>query len=175
LYHYSSLGENIFKGGIKVDNKINLLMFSSDYDKALAAFILANTARDINADVTMFFAFWGLLLVRQSEKEVADDKTFYEAMFKIMTPNNPEALPLSKMNMGGLGKEMLLKMMENKKAPQLTQLIKEARQNGVKFYGCKLSMEIMGFKKEELIPELEVIEAADYLRDAMNSKMQLFI
>jgi peroxiredoxin family protein len=36
-------------------------------------------------------------------------------------------------------------------------------------------MDIMGFKKEELIPELEVIEAADYLRDAMNSKMQLFI
>ena len=158
-----------------MDNKINLLMFSSDYDKALAAFILAATARDINIDVTMFFAFWGLLLVRQPEQEVADDKTFYETMFKAMTPDNPEALPLSKMNMGGLGKEMLLKMMENKKAPQLTQLIQEARQNGVKFYGCKLSMEIMGFKKEELIPELEVIEAADYLRDAMNSKMQLFI
>jgi len=158
-----------------VDNKINLLMFSSDYDKALAAFILANTARDIQVDVTMFFTFWGLLLVRQPRKEVADDKTFYETIFETMTPNNPETLPLSKMNMGGLGKEMLLKMMENNKAPRLTDLIQEARQNGVKFYGCKLSMDIMGFKKEELIPELEVIEAADYLRDAMNSKMQLFI
>lgn len=158
-----------------MDNKINLLMFSSDYDKALAAFILATTARDIGVDVTMFFAFWGLLLVRQPQKHISNDKSFYESMFEAMTPNNPENLPLSKMNMGGLGKEMLLKMMENNNAPRLINLIQEARKNGVKFYGCKLSMEIMGFKKEELIPELEVIEAADYLRDAMNSKMQLFI
>ena len=33
---------------------MNLLMFSGDYDKALAALILANTAREMNVDVTMF-------------------------------------------------------------------------------------------------------------------------
>jgi peroxiredoxin family protein len=46
---------------------------------------------------------------------------------------------------------------------------------GVKFYGCKLSVEIMGFKKEELLPDVEIIEAKDYLKDAVNSDMQLFI
>ncbi|MGV8979634.1 DsrE/DsrF/DrsH-like family protein [Clostridium sp.] len=39
----------------------------------------------------------------------------------------------------------------------------------------KFSMEVMGFKKEELIPELEVIEATDYLKDALQSDIQLFI
>ncbi len=40
-----------------MNKKVNLLMFSSDYDKALAGFILANSAKDIGLDVTMFFAF----------------------------------------------------------------------------------------------------------------------
>ena len=156
-------------------NKINLLMFSGDYDKALAGFILGNSARDIGVDVTMFFAFWGLFLVRQPGKTVTDDKTFYEKVFGTVTPDDPETLPLSKMNMGGLGKQMLLNMMKNENAPKLMNLIQEARGNGVTFFVCKLSMDIMGLKKEELIPEVQVVTAEDYLRDAISSNMQLFI
>ena len=155
--------------------RINLLMFSGDYDKALAGFILANSAKDIGLDVTMFFAFWGLFLMRQPGKSLENDKTFYEKMFGTVTPDDPETLPLSKMNMGGLGKQMLLKMMEHEKAPRLIDLIQEARDNKVTFFGCKLSMDIMGLKEEELIPELQVVTAQDYLRDAINSNMQLFI
>ena len=33
----------------------------------------------------------------------------------------------------------------------------------------------MGFKKEEFLPELEIIEAKDYLKDAALSDIQLFI
>ncbi len=157
------------------NHKINLLMFSGDYDKALAGFILANSARDIGADVTMFFAFWGLFLVRQPGDSLMDDKTFYEKIFGAVTPDHPETLPLSKMNMGGLGKQMLLSMMKDENAPRLIDLIQEARDKGVTFFGCKLSMDIMGFKEEELIPELQVVTAQDYLKDAISSNMQLFI
>lgn len=48
--------------------KMSLLVFSGEYDKALAALILANTGREMGMDVTMFFAFWGLTLVRDLEK-----------------------------------------------------------------------------------------------------------
>ncbi|MFZ7102015.1 MAG: DsrE/DsrF/DrsH-like family protein [Peptococcaceae bacterium] len=155
--------------------KVNLLMFSSDYDKALAALILANSAREIEADVTMFFAFWGLFLLRDPEKMTLEDKSSYEKMFGMMTPKGPRELPLSKMNFSGLGKSMLLEMMEDDDAPPLEAFLKGAQKKGVKFYGCKLSVEIMGFQKEELIPELEIVDAKTYLEDAMNSDMQLFI
>jgi peroxiredoxin family protein len=36
-------------------------------------------------------------------------------------------------------------------------------------------MEIMGFKKEELIPELEIVTAKDYIEDALSADIQLFI
>ncbi|MFZ5354425.1 MAG: DsrE/DsrF/DrsH-like family protein [Bacillota bacterium] len=158
-----------------MNKRLNLLMFSGDYDKALAALILANTAREMQADVTIFFAFWGLFLLRDPEKMSLEDKSAYEKMFCLATPKGPEELPLSKMNMIGIGKQMLLQMMNEEKAPHLIDFLNGARKKGVKFYGCKLSMEIMGIKKEELIPELEIKEAKDYLADAFESDVQLFI
>jgi peroxiredoxin family protein len=158
-----------------LNKRMNILMFSGEYDKAFAALLLANAAREMQVDVTLFFAFWGLFLVRDPEKIPPDDKTMYEKMFGAMTPKGPEALPLSSMNMAGIGKKMLLEMMDDDKTPHVIDFLRGARKKGVKFYGCKLSMEVMGLKQEEMIPELEVIEAKDYLKDALESDMQLFI
>lgn len=157
------------------NKKMTLLMFSGEYDKALAALILANSAREMEIEVTMFFAFWGLFLVRDPAKMTLEDKSTYEKMFSLMTPKGPEELPLSKMNFSGLGKQMLLEMMEEDEAPKLIDFLNGAIKKGVRFNACKLSMEIMGLKKEELIPEIEVVDAKTYLRDALVSDIQLFI
>jgi peroxiredoxin family protein len=95
------------------NKKINLLIFSGDYDKALAALIIANGAREMGVGVTLFFAFWGLLLLRDPDKMTLEDKSLYEQMFSAVTPRGPEQLPLSKMNMSGIGKKMLLEMMDD--------------------------------------------------------------
>ena len=157
------------------DKKLSLLMFSGDYDKAMAGLILANAARDIDVEVTMFFAFWGLFLLRDPDQMTQDDKTVYEKIMGWMTPKGPEQLPLSRMNFSGLGKLMLTEMIEDNDAPKLIHFLKGARKKNVKFYGCKLSVEIMGFKPEEFIPELEIVDAQTYLRDALASDVQLFI
>ncbi|MDD3705446.1 MAG: DsrE/DsrF/DrsH-like family protein [Clostridiaceae bacterium] len=158
-----------------MNKRMNILMFSGEYDKAMAALILANTAREMQVEVTMFFTFWGLFLVRDPEKLSDENKTTYEKMFGAVTPKGPEQLPLSNMNMAGLGKKMLLEMMDDDSAPHLIDFLKGARKKDVKFYGCKLSMDIMGLKQEEMIPELVIMEAKDYLNDALESDLQLFI
>lgn len=158
-----------------MNKKLNLLMFSGDYDKALAALILANSAKQMGLDVTMFFAFWGLMLVRDPEKMTLEDKTLFEKAFSLATPRGIEDLPLSRMNMAGLGKAMLLEMMEEEKTPSLTDFLNGARKKGVRFCGCKLSVEVMGFKEDEFLPELEIITAQEYLQDALESQIQLFI
>lgn len=150
-------------------------MFSGEYDKALAGLILANSAKELNMEVSMFFAFWGLLLLRDPNKSISEDKTSLEKLMGAMTPKGPEELPLSKMNFSGVGKKMLEAMMEDDGTPTLTSFLDGARKKGVKFYGCKLSIEVMGFKKEEFVPELEIVEAKDYLKDALSSDIQLFI
>jgi len=158
-----------------MNRRMNLLMFSGDYDKAMAGLILANSAKEIDVDVTMFFAFWGLLLLRDPDKLNDEDKTIYEKLFSNLTPKDPEDLPLSKMNFSGLGKKMLLEMMEDDDAPRLSDFLKGARKKQIKFYACKLSVEIMGFKEEEFIPEVEIVDAKTYLKDALDSDIQLFI
>lgn len=158
-----------------MDKKLNILLFSGDYDKALASLILANGAKDLGMDVTIFCAFWGLLLLREDTGEEDSEKSFLEKTFSAVTPKEAEELPLSHMNMLGMGQNMLKKMMEQSDKPQLKDFLKGARKKKVKFYGCKLSVEVMGFQKEELIPELEIIEVNEYLKDALDSDIQLFI
>lgn len=155
--------------------KLSLIMFSGDYDKALAGLILANSAKELDIEVSMFFAFWGLFLVRDPNKTTEEDKTVLEKLMGSMTPKGIEELPLSKMNFSGMGKKMLEAMMKEEGTPSISKFLQGARKKGVNFYGCKLSVEVMGFKKDELLPELQIIEAKDYLKDALESDIQLFI
>jgi peroxiredoxin family protein len=53
-----------------VDTKTRktIILFSGDFDKAVAAFVIANGASAMDDDVTMFFTFWGLNALRRPEK-----------------------------------------------------------------------------------------------------------
>ncbi|MDR7871253.1 MAG: DsrE/DsrF/DrsH-like family protein [Tissierellaceae bacterium] len=155
--------------------KLSLLMFSGEFDKALAALVLANTAREMDMEVTMFFAFWGLSLVRDPDEISDEDKTLWEKMIAGMTPKGIENLPLSKMNFAGIGKKMLEEMMEDSDTPPITAFFKGALNKGVVMKACKLSCEVMGFSDKELLDEVEIITAEDYLKDALESDIQLFI
>ncbi len=158
-----------------MSKKVNLLIFSADYDKALAAFVIANGALDLGYDVSIFFAFWGLLLVQDPERGDPEGKNLYERMLSMMTPKDPEALPLSRMNMGGFGRQMLKAMMKENEASFLSEYLAKIREKRARFFGCQMSVEVMGFKKEELLPEVEIVDVKEYLKDAIDSDIQLFI
>ncbi len=158
-----------------MDKKLSLLMFSGDFDKALAALVLANTAREMDMEVNMFFAFWGLMLVRDPDKLSDEDKTLWEKMFANMTPRGIEDLPLSKMNFAGIGKKMLVEMMDDSDTPPIDAFMKGALNKGVVMKACKLSCQVMGFSGDELLEEVEIVTAEDYLNDALKSDIQLFI
>lgn len=115
------------------------------------------------------------MLLRDPEKMSLEDKSIYEKMFAAVTPKGPDQLPLSRMNMSGLGKYMLVEMMEDSSTPQLADFLQGARKKGVTFYACKLSLEVMGLNPEELLPEVKVIDVKEYLQDAVTADLELFI
>ena len=47
--------------------KLTIVMFSGDLDRALAAFILATTGASMGMEVSMFFTFWGLNIIKKNE------------------------------------------------------------------------------------------------------------
>lgn len=151
-----------------------MIVFDGDFDKALAAFIIANGAAAMGRPVTMFFTFWGLNILRKSQY-VPVKKSFIESMFGKMMPRGTGKLKLSKMNMGGMGTAMMKKVMKDKNVSSLEDLIKNAQDNGVKLIACTMSMDVMGIKEEELIDGVELAGVASYLGDAELSNVNLFI
>jgi peroxiredoxin family protein/TusA-related sulfurtransferase/rhodanese-related sulfurtransferase len=162
--------------GNKVITKGNgqtIVVFSNDLDKALASFIIANGAKASGKDVTMFFTFWGLNILRKSNIKVK--KSFKDTMFGFMMPKGAEQLKLSKMNFGGLGTMMMKSVMKNKNISTLNELISQAQQSGIKFIACQMSMDVMGIKEEELIDGVEIGGVAKYIAESSNANSNLFI
>lgn len=150
------------------------VVFSGDLDKTIAAFIMANGAAAMGREVTIFFTFWGLNILRKPQK-VKTRKTFIEKMFGIMMPRGTVKLGLSRMNMGGAGAKMIRAVMKSKGVSSLEELIQDAINHGVRLVACQMSMEIMGIKKEELIDGVELGGVATFLGSGEQSNMSLFI
>ena len=151
-----------------------IIVFSGDLDRVLASFIIANGAAAMGRPVTMFFTFWGLNVLRKSQKQPVH-KTAMESMFGAMMPRGVGNLKLSKLNMGGIGTAMMKKIMNDKNVDSLEELIRKAIKNGVKIIACTMSMDVMGIKAEELIEGVELGGVGAYLGDAEESNVNLFI
>ena len=167
-------GEEVSRGGASGGDKKNIIVFSGDLDKAIASFIIANAAASMGREVSMFFTFWGLNILRKPEK-VHVAKDFMSRMFGAMMPRGSTKLGLSRMNMGGMGAKMIRRVMKNKNIDDLESLIKASMDNGVELVACTMSMDVMGIKQEELIDGIHVGGAAAMLANAEESDMSLFI
>ena len=150
------------------------VLFSGDLDKTIAAFIMANAAASMGRQVTLFFTFWGLNILRRPEK-VKVGKKFIEKMFGMMMPRGTKQLGLSRMNMGGMGAKMIRFIMKSKGVSSLEELINSAQKQGVRLVACQMSMDIMGIRQEELIDGVELGGAATFIGSGEQSDMSLFI
>jgi peroxiredoxin family protein len=158
------------------ENKIALIVFSGELDKVLAAFIIATGAAAMGMDVVMFFTFWGTPILRDKGKKVGG-KDFMGKMFSAMLPKGTSEVKLSKMNMAGMGTAMMKSLMKKKNVASLEQMLELAAELGVRIHICEMSMDLMGFKREEMIeyPNLTFCGVAKFMEEAQNSKVQLFI
>ena len=156
--------------------KLSMVVFSGDLDKVLASFIIATGAVAMGMEVVMFFTFWATPVLRD-KKKTEPAKDLMGAMFGKMLPKGAGALKLSKMNMGGMGTAMMKSLMQKKNVASLDEMIAMAAELGVKIFICQMSMDLMGFKPEEMIdyPNLDFAGVATFLAEAANSKIQLFI
>ena len=157
-------------------SKKTIILFSGDFDKVMAALIIANGAAAMGDEVTIFCTFWGLNILRKTEKvETKDKKTTLQSMFGKMMPKGTKKLGLSKMNFAGAGSPMMRRATKDAGGMSLEELFDSAREQGVKFVACSLSMDILGFTQEELIDDVEFEGVAAYLGHADEANVNLFI
>lgn len=150
------------------------IVFSGDLDKTIAAFIMANGAAALGREVTMFFTFWGLNVLRRPER-VRVAKTPIGRAFGAMMPRGTRRLGLSRMNFLGAGARMIRSVMKRNGISSLEELIDQARAHGVRLVACQMSMEIMGITQAELVDGVELGGVATFLGSGERSDMSLFI
>ena len=157
------------------EDKLSMVVMSGDMDKLLASFIIATGAAAMYDKVVMFFTFWSISSLKDPKKTVSKDAV--SRMFEMMLPKGAAGTKLSKLNMGGMGKAMIQSVMKKHNVMSLETLIKTAADSGVEIYVCQLSMDLMGYKMEEMIdyPGMKSAGVAKFLAEAGTSKASLFI
>lgn len=156
-------------------DKANIILFSGDLDKALAAFIVATTAASMGMEVKIFFTFWGLNVIKKNEGSLRS-KGLRLWMLNLLNRGGTKRLALSKLHMFGLGTSMMKGLMKENKFPSMDELIVLAKKLGVKLIACTTTCSVMGLDEASFRPEVDVLAgAAAFLGDARKAKINLFI
>ena len=151
-----------------------IVLFSNDLDKALATLIIATGMAAAGMQVSIFFTFWGLSVLRKNPGPQVK-KSLLSTMFGFMLPKGAQKLALSKMHMAGMGTAMMKTVMASQNVATLPEMLQNARAMGVKFIACDMAMGVMGIIREELIDVDEVAGVATFIARAKESGPTLFI
>jgi peroxiredoxin family protein len=167
------LEERLAKLESKNDN-LTMILMSGEFDKAFAAFIIANGALAMGKEVTMFVTFWGLDVIKKPSFSSAG-RNFLEKMVLFMRPKGPLKLPTSKMNFAGIGPKLFRYMMGRKNVEGLGSMIEMSQEFGLRIIACQMSMDVMGIRQENLLDGVEVGGVAAMLSSSYKSNSTLFI
>ena len=151
-------------------NRLIIICSKGSLDMAYPPLMLATTGAAMGMDVHLYFTFWGMNIIT---KKTIDS-------LKISPVGNP-ALPMPNIlgmipGMSSMVTSMMQKKMGKMKMPTIREMITTAKESGVKFHACSPSLNMMGLKREDLIPEVDdIIGATTYLDLASEDAITLFV
>ncbi len=154
------------------EDKVSIILLSGDFDKAMAAFMMANGAVAMGMEVTMFFTFWGCSVIKKKRK--LRGKKFTHRLINLILPGSSRDLPPSKMAFGGLGRKFFDYMMKGEMA-SLEEQIEIARECGIRFQVCAPSLGLMGFDADEWVVPIDVCGVAGMYGTALKARTAYFI
>jgi peroxiredoxin family protein len=155
------------------EDRLAMVVFSGNMDRAIAAFIIATGAVAMGMETSMFFTFWGLSIIKKRKRYLG--KNFLQRAFTVMLPAGTTHLGLSQKNFMGAGARIMRKMMRDHNVTSLEDMVKIAQEFGVRMVACDMTRELMGISDEEMMPGVEKGGVATFLGDAARAKVSLFI
>ena len=155
--------------------KVTIIAWSGDMDRAYPTLILATTAAASGMDVTIFFTFWGLFILKRNDRGITG-KDAATRLLSMMNRGGTEHLNLSRLHMAGMGTAMMRRVFRKNNVATLQELLDAAREMGVKLLPCQMTMDALGLAREDLIDGLgEPAGAATAIEEAAGSTINWFI
>jgi len=155
-------------------------------DWAYPPFILASTASALGWNVSVFFTFYGLNLLK---KDISDLKIsplgnpgmpmkmpFGPDWFKNINWNIPNAIQGVVPGFETMATALMKQTIKNKGVAGVEELRAACIEGGVNLIGCQMTVDLFGFTHDNFIPEVkEYCGAAHFLPMARDADVSLFI
>ncbi len=154
--------------------KLSIICFSGDFDKTVAALTMATGAAAVNYEVNLFFTFWGLNTIKVKKGRSFIGKGSLAKIFNFLE-GGFKNLPMSRLNFMGTSPKMMTHLMKKRNVATLSELLQAAIDLKVTMYACEMSMNILGIKKEEFIPEIKEVIGVPTFLELSNNGETLFV
>lgn len=163
------------KNGIN-PNTMSIIVTKGTLDWAYPPFILATTAAAMGLEVTMFFTFYGLMLLKK------------DLSLQISSLGNPAMkMPMMGLHMGmpnivsaipgvdAAATTMMKNLIKKKGVASIPELRDLAVEADVRLIACQMTLDLFEYSKDDLIDGIEIGGAATYIEVATQSHINLFI
>jgi len=156
--------------------RMSMIVTKGTLDWAYPPFILATTAAAMGLDVTMFFTFYGLTLLKKKlnlKVSPLGNAAMEMPMFgtHIGMPNLVSAIP----GVDAMATAMMKSLIKKKGVASIEELRATALESDVKMIACQMTMDLFEYKLDDMIEGPVVGGAATYIENATKSEINLFI
>lgn len=153
--------------------KMTIIASKGSLDMAYPPLILATTAAAMDLDVTIFFTFYGLDIIKKGKADSL-------MVSPLGNPAMPMPVPIPTLisslpGMEAMATAMMKSMFKKHGVATIGQLLDMAKESGVKLIACQMTMDVMGVKQADIIDGVEFGGAAMWLDAAVDSQVNLFI
>ncbi len=155
---------------------MSIIVTKGSLDWAYPPFILGTTAAAMDVNVTMFFTFYGLTLLKKDlnlKFTTLGNPAMEMPMMggHMAMPNIVGMLP----GVGAAAGTMMKNLIKKKGVASIEELREAAIESDVKMIACQMTLDLFEYSKDDMIDGIELGGAATYLENALKSDINLFI
>ncbi|MEO1338917.1 MAG: DsrE/DsrF/DrsH-like family protein, partial [Myxococcota bacterium] len=160
------------------ENIASLCVLRGDFESLMASMLVANGAAAQGMKVHIYFAFWGVNVLRGERPRAGvpgGQTTWLQRLMKWMMPRGPHRQKMSKMHMAGIGKGAMQSFMRKYDVMSLPQLLDSCVEQNITFIVCTMSMNMMGVEKRDImdLPNIEWGGVSTFVERSKRSAMSL--
>ncbi len=170
------------------DNKtpsMTIIATKGTMDMAYPPFILASTAAALGWDVSIFFTFYGLELLKKDltlkvsplgNPAMPMKMPFGPEWLKNMNINVPNAIMANIPGFENMATAMMEQTTKSKGVASISELRELSIEAGVNMVACQMTVDLFNYSQDEFITEVsEWVGAASFLPTAAKADVSLFI
>jgi len=159
---------------------IAFICSKGDLDMVYPALIMGWAALGNGLDVTIFFTFWGLDMIRKDRVDHLEIAPLANTSMKMSMMGVPGNIGIPQImgvvpGMTAFATALMKSKMAKLEVPPVREYLQMLVDAGAKLYGCKMTVDMFGLKKEDFIDGVQaVVSAADFI-DMTEGAQVIFI